>query len=175
MLGKLILLQVVYLTQDGRKPFGIRLELQLLYLPQVIRPSRGSAALLSQERALAQSTHGVFRMKLIPIILILALVGAASFKPLAAAADEAPPTQVTIEGYAFKAPSITVAAGTVVVWKNLDDDPHTVTAVDGSFDSGGLAQGDTFRHTFSKPGTYQYYCKVHPMMRGTVIVKEASS
>jgi len=114
-------------------------------------------------------------MKLIPVILMLALVGAGAVKVLAATSTQAPTTQVNIDGYAFKAPSITIATGTVVVWKNLDDDPHTVTAVDGSFDSGGLAQGDTFRHTFSKPGTYQYYCKVHPMMRGTVIVKEASS
>jgi plastocyanin len=82
---------------------------------------------------------------------------------------------LTIENYAFRAPTVTVAPGTDVVWKNLDDDPHTVTATDGSFDSKGLAQGDTFTRRFTKPGTYRYYCKVHPMMRGTIIVKESGS
>jgi plastocyanin len=85
------------------------------------------------------------------------------------------PTRVTIENYTFKTSTITITAGDTVVWKNLDDDPHTVTAVDGSFDSKGLAQGDTFTHRFTKPGKYSYYCKVHPMMRGTIIVKESNS
>jgi plastocyanin len=84
-------------------------------------------------------------------------------------------TQVNIDNYAFKDPTITVTAGTTVVWKNLDDDPHTVTATNGLFDSKGLAQGDTFAYQFTKPGEYAYYCKVHPMMRGTVIVKESGS
>jgi len=114
-----------------------------------------------------------------PAVALAALVlisGASSQTPHALMiAHTMGPTQLTIENYAFKAPSITVTTGTTVVWKNLDDDPHTVTAVDGSFDSKGLAQGDTFSHLFSKPGTYPYYCKVHPMMRGTIIVKESNS
>lgn len=111
-------------------------------------------------------------MKALSIFAALALVAVVSLRALAADSAGASATNVTIEGYAFKAPSITVAPGTVVTWQNLDDDPHTVTATDGSFDSNGLAQGDTFSHKFLKAGTYQYYCKVHPMMRGTVIVKE---
>jgi len=82
---------------------------------------------------------------------------------------------VNINNYAFQAPSITIAPGTTVVFKNLDDDPHTVTAVDGSFDSKGLGQGDTWSHRFTTPGTYAYYCKVHPMMKGTVVVTESGS
>lgn len=83
--------------------------------------------------------------------------------------------RVAIDNYTFKAPTVLVTVGDTVVWKNLDDDPHTVTATDGLFDSKGLAQGDTFTYRFNKPGKYSYYCKVHPMMRGTVIVKESSS
>ena len=107
----------------------------------------------------------------------LLLLGASNHAQPAAAtvAQTMASAHLTIENYAFKAPTITVTAGTDVVWKNLDDDPHTVTAVDGSFDSKGLARGDTFAHRFSKPGKYSYYCKVHPMMRGTIIVKESSS
>ena len=111
-------------------------------------------------------------MKLLIAFTTLGLITAMAVRVFASAPTAAQPAEVTIEDYAFKSPSITISDGTVVTWKNLDDDPHTVTATDGSFDSNGLAQGDTFSHKFLKSGTYQYYCKVHPMMRGTVIVKE---
>ena len=114
-----------------------------------------------------------------PALALTALVLMSSATKGAQTADTVAQTvttaRLTIENYAFKVPTVTVTAGTNVVWKNLDDDPHTVTATDGSFDSKGLAQGDTFTHRFSKPGTYRYYCKVHPMMRGTIIVKESGS
>jgi plastocyanin len=84
-------------------------------------------------------------------------------------------THVTIENYAFKAPTVTIAAGSAVIWKNTDDDPHTVTADDGSFDSKGMAQGDTFKHVFTKPGTYPYHCSAHPYMKGVVIVQGAQT
>ena len=86
------------------------------------------------------------------------------------AAPAATDTHVSIDGYAFKAPTVTIATGTAVVWKNMDDDPHTVTADDGSFDSKGLGQGDTYRHVFTKSGTYPYHCSAHPYMKGTVVV-----
>jgi plastocyanin len=107
------------------------------------------------------------------VIVLTLMVGLIAM--VRATADPAIQNTITIEDYAFKPPSITIAAGTTVVWKNLDDDPHTVTAVDGSFDSHGLAQGDTFSYSFAKPGKYQYYCKIHPMMRGSVIVTERNS
>lgn len=81
--------------------------------------------------------------------------------------------RVTIENYAFKTPKLTIAAGTTVVWKNLDDDPHTVTADDGSFDSKGLGQGDTFKHVFAKAGNYAYHCSAHPHMKGVIVVEGA--
>jgi plastocyanin len=59
-----------------------------------------------------------------------------------------------------------------VAWTNNDQVQHTVTAVDRSFDSGSLAPGTTWRYTFTKPGTYQFFCVVHPFMKGVVIVKE---
>ena len=81
---------------------------------------------------------------------------------------------VQIADYAFKQPTITVAAGTEISWTNHDDDPHTVTADDKSFDSKGLGNGDTWSHTFTKPGKYTYHCSAHPFMKGTVIVTEAA-
>jgi len=96
---------------------------------------------------------------------------------LATAAPATAPSQaVLIQDYAFKAPTITVVVGTRVEWTNKDDDPHTVTADDGSFDSKGLGQGDTYSHVFTKPGRYPYHCAAHPFMKGVVIVtQEAGS
>jgi plastocyanin len=110
------------------------------------------------------------------LVALTFLTGLANLsQPTVMIARDTATTRVAIDNYAFKAPTTVVAVGGSVTWKNLDDDPHTVTATDGSFDSKGLAQGDTFTYRFTKPGTYTYYCKVHPMMRGTIIVKEVNS
>lgn len=66
---------------------------------------------------------------------------------------------------------ITVAVGDTVTWINKDDMPHTVTTYDGTFDSGLFKGGESWSYTFTKPGTYEYYCTPHPWMKGTVIVK----
>ncbi|MDG7000536.1 MAG: cupredoxin domain-containing protein, partial [Nitrososphaerota archaeon] len=58
-----------------------------------------------------------------------------------------------------------------VTWINNDIAPHTVTADDGSFNSGNLNAGETWTHVFTTPGTYTYHCNYHPWMHGTIIVK----
>jgi len=68
---------------------------------------------------------------------------------------------VTIADFAFAPGDITVSAGTTVTWVNEDGAPHTVTADDGSFNSGNLNTGDEFSFTFDEPGTYAYYCEYH--------------
>lgn len=78
---------------------------------------------------------------------------------------------VNISGFAFQSTNLTVKAGTTVTWTNKDSAPHTVTANDGSFDSGTMATNVTYSHTFSKTGTFSYYCTVHPSMKATVIVQ----
>lgn len=103
------------------------------------------------------------------LLLALAVLLAAP-----AAADPAPPT-VRIAGDAFTPKTLTVEAGQTVTFVNGDDDAHTVTAVDGSFDSKGLDTGDIWRHAFTKPGAYAYFCEMHPFMKGTVVVKAAGS
>jgi plastocyanin len=82
---------------------------------------------------------------------------------------------VAIKGYAFKASEVKICAGNAVEWKNDDEDPHTVTAADGSFDSKSLGQGDKFRHVFQASGRFAYYCAVHPFMKGAVVVSRCSS
>ncbi len=89
---------------------------------------------------------------------------------VAHAAEQAAAT-VDIDNFAFKAPTLTVAAGTTVKWTNNDDIPHTVRAVDGSFHSGAMDSSDTFAFTFTKPGVYSYFCSLHPKMVGKVVVK----
>jgi plastocyanin len=103
-------------------------------------------------------------------------VGADASRALSAppATPAAVSVSVSIQDYAFVAPSITIAPGTTVVWTNKDDDPHTVTADDGSFDSKGLGQGDSYTHVFATAGRYPYHCAAHPFMKGVVIVAEGS-
>jgi plastocyanin len=68
---------------------------------------------------------------------------------------------------------VTVAVGTAVTFLNEDEMPggHTIVAADGSFASPGLAKGETWSHTFEKPGVYSYSIKEHPAAKGQVIVK----
>jgi plastocyanin len=92
-----------------------------------------------------------------------------------AAATEGTPTAsgstVTIVDFAFMPQELTVAVGTTVTWTNEDWAPHTVTAGDGSFDSGRLDQGASFEHTFDQAGTHAYVCTFHPGMTGTITVE----
>jgi plastocyanin len=66
---------------------------------------------------------------------------------------------------------LTVPAGTTVVWTNHDDVEHTVTASDNSFSSPSIQTDGQFSYTFSTPGTYSYFCALHPFMTAKVIVK----
>ena len=78
---------------------------------------------------------------------------------------------VAIAEFAFSPTLVQVDAGTAVTWDNVDPTAHTVTALKGEFDSGTMESGDSFKHTFTKPGTYQYRCNIHPTMKGTVKVE----
>lgn len=79
-------------------------------------------------------------------------------------------TRVTIKAFAFGPAAITVAAGTTVVWVNQDVEPHTVVSTDKKFQSEALDTGDRFSFTFDKPGSYGYFCSLHPHMTGKVVV-----
>ena len=92
---------------------------------------------------------------------------------LLGAAPAAP--AVTIKDDAFSPQTLAVGVGQTVTFTNDDDDAHTVTATDGSFDSKGLDTNGAWRHTFIKPGTYAYFCELHPFMKGTIVVKAAHS
>ena len=89
----------------------------------------------------------------------------------AKAPDVAESAQVSIAQMRFSLPTVTIQEGGTVTWQNAESMPHTVTASDGSFGSPQLRNGDVFSKTFDKAGTYSYYCSLHPMMRGTVVVE----
>jgi plastocyanin len=91
--------------------------------------------------------------------------------PKSAPARQAPRIRkTTIKNISYMQPKITVAVGTTVEWTNADPLPHSVTAVDKSFNSGLIQPGKTFRHTFTKAGTFNFYCMPHPFMKGVVVV-----
>ena len=81
------------------------------------------------------------------------------------------PADVGIKEFKFAPAALEVSAGTTVRWTNHDEETHTITSTTGAFASRGLSNDETFSQTFTKPGTYQYFCALHPMMRATVVVK----
>jgi plastocyanin len=93
-------------------------------------------------------------------------------RPVAEAPPEKP-NQVVIDNFRFQPRTLTVPAGTKVTWVNRDDVPHTATstAKPRAFDSKTLDTDEQFAFVFATPGSYEYFCAVHPHMTGTVIVK----
>jgi plastocyanin len=79
--------------------------------------------------------------------------------------------ELKIQAMAFVPQTITIAVNSTVRWKNLDGIAHTVTSDNGSWDSGNIATGGTFKFTFTTTGTFNYHCTYHPLMTGTIIVQ----
>ena len=76
-----------------------------------------------------------------------------------------------IKGFKFVPTLLTVPVGTTVTWTNGDEEAHTVTATDRAYTSTGLEAKETYTHRFTTPGTYTYFCALHPHMTATVVVK----
>jgi plastocyanin len=93
----------------------------------------------------------------------------------AAVAHAAGDPGVTIADFKFAPGTTTVHAGETISWTNDGPSPHTATANDGSFDTGTLGKGQSGSHTFTQPGTFSYFCRVHPFMHGTVVVLASAS
>jgi plastocyanin len=89
----------------------------------------------------------------------------ANDQPSAASAE------VKIDNFSFGPQTVTIAVGATVTWTNRDDIPHTVVSTDGVFKSKVRDTDEKFSYTFTKAGTYPYYCSVHPKMTGTVVVQ----
>jgi plastocyanin len=100
-------------------------------------------------------------------LAVPALAAAAFVWSCAASADEA---RISIDNFTFTPATLTVQAGTTVTWTNADDIPHAVAASDKSFRSKALDTDEHFSFTFRQPGTYAYFCSLHPHMTGRIIV-----
>lgn len=130
-------------------------------------------------------------MKKIPYLIIAVLIlstiswfvfgGKSTLAPADQSADTSQSSdsnvkRITITNLSFSPDSVTVESGTTVRWVNNDKVEHAIATVDGSgspdiFDSASIAVGSTYTLQLNKPGTYKYYCKLHPAMKGEIIVK----
>lgn len=107
-----------------------------------------------------------------PLLGAFAVALASGFLPASAGATQSTTVKVEIRNFAFGPKALTIHAGTRVVWTNLDEEPHTVTSAGGTFkSSAALDTDDSYAVTFARAGTYTYYCAIHPMMVGTVVVQ----
>jgi plastocyanin len=111
----------------------------------------------------------------------LLLVAAALAACVSAAPSGAPPSNaaapivVAIKDYEFSPPMLTIAPGTTVTWVNEDETPHTIAEQAKMFRSAALDTSDRFTYTFAQPGEFAYYCTLHPMMVGKIVVKPAGA
>jgi len=90
---------------------------------------------------------------------------------LASAQQKPETTEVKIDNFSFGPETLTIPVGTTVTWTNRDDIPHTVVSTDGVFKSKVLDTDEKFSFTFSKAGTFPYFCSIHPKMTGKVVVQ----
>ena len=119
-------------------------------------------------------TNGVFLAALAvgAAGLSTAGTGGATATPVATGTQPAADaTAVKIDNFTFGPADVTVKAGSTITWTNRDDIPHTVVSTDKAFKSKVLDTDDHFSFTFASPGTYTYYCSIHPKMMGKVVVK----
>jgi Icc protein len=107
------------------------------------------------------------------MLLLIFGLAAASYPRLAVTlADEpANKNEVKIDNFNFAPATLTVPAGTRITWVNRDDVPHNVISTDKKFASPVLDTDEQFSYEFKDPGTYLYYCSIHPKMTGKVVVQ----
>jgi plastocyanin len=106
-----------------------------------------------------------------PVMIAVALLVGLSSGIKAQEPPPPPAAEVKIDNFSFNPATLTVAVGTTVTWTNRDDIPHTVVSTDNVFKSKVLDTDEKFSYTFSKAGTYPYFCSIHPKMTGKIVVQ----
>lgn len=101
----------------------------------------------------------------------LASLGAAALNVRVHAQTKPEAMEVKIDNFSFGPTELAVTAGTTITWTNRDDIPHTVVSTDKVFKSKVLDTDEKYSFTFATPGTFQYFCSIHPKMTGKVVVK----
>ncbi|MBS0432425.1 MAG: cupredoxin domain-containing protein [Proteobacteria bacterium] len=93
--------------------------------------------------------------------------------PRAPGAEAAAGSSIEIRNFHFMPAQLTVPVGAKVTWTNRDEEPHIVVSTGNQFPaSPGLDTGDHYQATFTRPGTYTYFCSIHPQMVGTIVVSK---
>jgi plastocyanin len=119
-------------------------------------------------------------MKRIMLVLSFAVLALASLArsaprhqafPVSAQENQAATAAVKIDNFSFGPATLTVAVGTTVTWVNHDDIPHNVVSTDGLFKSKVMDTDEKFSFTFTKSGTFPYFCGIHPKMTGKIVVQ----
>jgi plastocyanin len=107
------------------------------------------------------------------MVFPLALAAVLVLHPTQARSEDAKaaPTEVRVDNFSFGPDTLTVAVNSTVTWINKDDVPHVIASNDGVFKSKALDTDDKYSYTFTKAGTYAYYCSIHPKMVGRIVVQ----
>jgi plastocyanin len=126
-------------------------------------------------QGLAEDSRLKGKTKMLRPIVASSALGAAVGSVLAAGVlfvrADSPAGAVSIDNFTFTPQTLTVK-GTTVTWTNRDDIPHTVVSASNAFKkSGALDTDDSYSFTFTRPGTYQYFCYIHPRMVGSIVVE----
>jgi plastocyanin len=131
-------------------------------------------------KTIKKYSKSIFILMPIQLMALLLLLGCSKSSNMYSNPNPNPgkgSNSVSISGMAFNPASLTVAVGATVTWTNNDAVAHTVTSDTGLFDSGsitatgGYSGGGTYNYTFTTAGTYNYHCKIHPMMTAKIIVQ----
>jgi plastocyanin len=111
----------------------------------------------------------------IPATVLGAAVGSLIATSVLFAQADSPMSTLSIHNFTFTPQTLTVKAGTTVTWINKDDIPHGIASSNNAFKkSGALDTDDSYSFTFTTPGTYQYFCYLHPHMVGSIVVEAAT-
>ncbi len=108
---------------------------------------------------------------LLATVMVATLLLSAGSPGSSANTAEPASAEVKVDNFSFGPATLTVAVGTTVTWTNRDDIPHTIVSTDKVFKSKVLDTDEKFSFTFSKSGTYPYFCSIHPKMTGSVVVQ----
>jgi amicyanin len=103
-----------------------------------------------------------------------ALVGAVLVGGILLADAQNQTSAIAIDNFTFNPQTVTVKAGTTVTWTNKDDIPHAIAAVGKQFKSKVMDTDNSYSFTFTTPGSYAYFCSLHPHMTGTIVVEAAT-
>lgn len=106
-----------------------------------------------------------------PVLIAMLLMFPGSGRLKASDQPAAANAEIKIDNFSFGPPTITVPVGSTLTWTNRDDIPHTSVSIEAVFKSKVLDTDEHFSYTFSKAGTYRYYCTIHPKVVGKVIVQ----